>query len=384
MVGYKMAQNLSEPLVSNPSTSSSSTKGTLAVIVLGVIGAILYFARFSLFYSDPEVSLVAQFLHESPAYKFAFSPYSTILATVTETGSVEVWKLETKVKLAKFTYPGKPTAIAVTYNDEYVVVGGDDKTVRVFNLKTLSETAKFEHPNPITALQIPFRDTAVATICNDSFLRVWDLEEGKLDWTIETTDDIITAFDFDETGYKVALGTKNGVFELWDLMLINTKTFDIEFNNPIQQVKVNSYYKEASILLENGTFKVTTTEKVLFRSKDGFEYKFKDSLVALSEGSWYAVVGGETIQVIDMYYEEKIANFKHGSKVTGTVITPDGRNIISASDDKVIRVWSVRDEAEITNIKHEGIVKAIVLSDDLEYFATGSDDGNVRVYTLYP
>ena len=83
----------------------------------------------------------------------------------------------------------------------------------------------------------------------------------------------------------------------------------------------------------------------------------------------------------------------HMAKVSVVVFTPDGRQIVSASDDKVVRVWDVATGMTVRTFRgeaepgHAGKVYALALSPDGKWLAAGGwmktpgDEGHhVRLY----
>ncbi len=83
----------------------------------------------------------------------------------------------------------------------------------------------------------------------------------------------------------------------------------------------------------------------------------------------------------------------HTAKIQGIAFTPDGRQLVSASDDKVIRVWDVAGGVAVRTIRgmvapgHVGKIYAIALSSDGRKLAAagvmdhaGGEMGAVRLY----
>ncbi len=78
----------------------------------------------------------------------------------------------------------------------------------------------------------------------------------------------------------------------------------------------------------------------------------------------------------------------HMALIRDVTFTPDGRQIVSASDDKVIRVWDVATGKTLRTIRGEaalgpaGKVYAMALSPDGKWLAAGgwTDDNEIRLY----
>ena len=64
-------------------------------------------------------------------------------------------------------------------------------------------------------------------------------------------------------------------------------------------------------------------------------------------------------------------------KISGIAFTPDGRQLVSASDDKTIRVWDLASGKTVRTIRgesapgHAGKVYAMALSPDGKWLAAG-------------
>jgi WD40 repeat protein len=71
----------------------------------------------------------------------------------------------------------------------------------------------------------------------------------------------------------------------------------------------------------------------------------------------------------------------HMAKINGIAFTPDGRQLVSASNDKTIRVWELASGKTVRTIRGEsapglaGMVYAMALSPDGKWLAAGGLDG---------
>ncbi|HEY9864168.1 MAG TPA: serine/threonine-protein kinase [Candidatus Obscuribacterales bacterium] len=73
----------------------------------------------------------------------------------------------------------------------------------------------------------------------------------------------------------------------------------------------------------------------------------------------------------------------HTWVIYGVAITPDGKNIVSCSEDETIKIWNLETgELEKTLIGHSGEVVAIAISSDCQTIVSGSYDKTVRLWNL--
>ena len=71
----------------------------------------------------------------------------------------------------------------------------------------------------------------------------------------------------------------------------------------------------------------------------------------------------------------------HSDAVWSAVFNPSGRLIVTASDDGTARVWDVIDGREITTLRgHAGGVRNAVFSPDGGFIATAGDDKTARIW----
>ena len=72
----------------------------------------------------------------------------------------------------------------------------------------------------------------------------------------------------------------------------------------------------------------------------------------------------------------------HTADIESIVLTPDGRHVVTASDDATLRIWDLATEASRELRGHVGPIEAIEVSPDGTYVASAGTDGSVWLWEL--
>src|SRR5207302_4110536 len=73
---------------------------------------------------------------------------------------------------------------------------------------------------------------------------------------------------------------------------------------------------------------------------------------------------------------------QHQGPVRQAVFTPKGDQIVSAADDKSIKLWNAADGKEVKSLTSESAITHLSLSADATKFATAGVDQNLKIWTL--
>ncbi len=108
--------------------------------------------------------------------------------------------------------------------------------------------------------------------------------------------------------------------------------------------------------------------------------------VAFSPDGRQALTGSKdkTVRLWDVATGSAIRVLQgHSSKVTAVAFSPDGRQVLTGSDDDTARVWEVATGKETRRLEgHSRNVQAVAFSPDGRQVLTGSDDETARVWDV--
>ena len=73
----------------------------------------------------------------------------------------------------------------------------------------------------------------------------------------------------------------------------------------------------------------------------------------------------------------------HTGAVLSVHVSPDGQHVVSGSDDKTVRIWSMADGSAVRTLQgHTGMVHSVHVSPDGQHVVSGSVDKTVRISSV--
>ncbi len=238
----------------------------------------------------------------------------------------------------------------------------------------------------------------------DGLVRVWEAASGDLlaSPTTEVADDYIPKFSPD--GRRLLLVARpSGPARVHDtrtgreLFTLNRPegTWAAAYSPDGQSIATAT--QSGSVLLwnaEDGSL-LSTIEglpgpatQIAFRP-DGSPFVVPPSggppiVVPPSGGQRLLVVSQSVAAICDLAERKVIAQLKsHEGQIRAAVFSPDGRFVVTGSDDKTAVLWDAETGKMLSLYKgHTDAVRLVAISPDGKYVATGSDDGTARIWPL--
>lgn len=349
----------------------------------------------------------------------AFHPQGHQLATAGRESAIKLWDARTGKPIKTLSgHQGWVNAMA--FADNVLVSASEDKTVRIWDvakgkmLRTLPKQA-----TAITDIATHSDSQILALSTEDGTIQLWTLS-GQLLHTLKTENVVVTGIAFSPDGNTLVSTHADHSLRLWQvatgqpLQVLNghsAPTLDAAFHpngktlvstSVDKQVRVwatPSIPEDTSPIL---AMAVSPDQQLLATaSLDGViqlwrpdpqvgKVPFKTlksdmPIYALrfSANSQQLVSGHDpTIQVWDI--QEGIVQRTlpgHTGKVNSLDFSPNGKTLVSGSDDQTIRLWDAATGKPGKTIPaHEGPVTSVDFGP--RYLASGSDDETVKLWQL--
>ncbi len=334
--------------------------------------------------------------------KLLFSPDGRWIA-IMNSGAVRVWQVETGREVAKITHQNYVRTVAFSPDGRWIISGSDDGTARVFDTVATHEVLHITHANSIEAQAFSADGRWVVTAgcdkldgfrCLSSSARVWKTTTG-LETARITYDEAIKAVGLSPDGRLLVSGTASTI-NVWEV-LTERKVLEVTnpFANSLQTVAISPDWRwmvivnSQTVNVWDLTASITAASAVEVAQ---FPRGYRVYAVTFSPDGHQFLIGGcddldsqhmcadGSVRVWETATGREITSVQHESYVNTAAFSPDGRWVISGSDDRTARVWESDTGHEIARVVHEAYVKAVAFSPDGRWIASGSDDGVVRVW----
>ena len=124
-------------------------------------------------------------------------------------------------------------------------------------------------------------------------------------------------------------------------------------------------------------------------SEESYIFKGHTKLIysiAITPSGKYVISASrdKIIKLWDINTGELIRNFEgHTSYVYSVAITPDGKYIVSGSKDKTIKLWNIHTGKLLKTIKrHKGSVRSVAITPNGQYIVSGSYDKTIKLWDI--
>lgn len=225
--------------------------------------------------------------------------------------------------------------------DSLIITASADKTVRIWNAETgeLKKTL-LGHSEGVNHLSYSFPAGKIVSADSREII-VWDIESGDSCFSI-LSEDSITSLSL--SGVRYIMTTSGGVLK---------------------------------------AYRITDGKKVLTKSDyyyvnsqgahdDNYLYDGFDS----DEGRIWGVFMGTS------YYDDPYARGGHNAFVTDVAFSPDGRIIVSASNDSTIAIRNSRGTVKRVLKGHMGSVTSVDFHPEGKFLASSSRDSTVKIWKV--
>ena len=156
--------------------------------------------------------------HESNALELAFSADGRWLAADGNDHKIYIWDVSTASKVHTLAgHEGRITGLAFRSNDE-LISASEDGTVRLWNVTEERVIRQFQAGlNQVTSIALSPDEQQVVLGVTDGTIRLWEINTDILRGPFRGHVDVVLSVDFSSDGEQIASGSDDNTVRLWDV-----------------------------------------------------------------------------------------------------------------------------------------------------------------------
>lgn len=260
-----------------------------------------------------------------------------------------------------------------------------DKTIKIWDRKTLKVIRTLSgDPSYINTLLLSDDGQWVISGSADRNIRIWSFDTGKILHTLSGHQGYINSLVLAQNGQILYSGDSEGMIIVWDL-----KTF-----TPIYRLKAHNHAINSLILVPNSPILISasadktiklwnlTTQKEIRILKGHSSYVNALALTGNGE-TLISASADQSIKLWDIITGQEQQTFQgHTSYVMALQYHSNKNLLASSSADGTIRFWNMETGKNQIIIKDNQPIKSFALSPDWQEVVTISDDKIIKVWNV--
>ena len=258
-------------------------------------------------------------------------------------------------------------SVAFSPDGKRIVTASEDGTAKIWDAETLLELGTLEgHMGSVKSAVYSPDGKRIVTASNDQTARIWDAETFCELGTLEGHTERVNSAAYCPNGKWIVTAADDCTAKVWDV-----ETFQI-----LGTLKVGRIVR----LQELATL---PKEEVLLVLKDGGFNGRVNSASYSPDGKRIVTASNQkTAKVWDAETFQELGSLEgHSDWVSSASYSPDGKRILTVSRDRIARIWDAETFRELDAFKeHMGFVQSAVYSLDGKRIVTISEDGLAKIW----
>lgn len=311
-----------------------------------------------------------------PIVSVAISGNGATVAAASADKTVTLWNAADAKLLHKLPMPAAPQAIAFSGDSQSVFIGLADNQIKQIKVADSKEikTLPAQHKGPIVALAISPKGDVLYSASADKSIQVWALPDGTPKAKFEHAGPII-ALALSKDGTRIAAAGEKVV-----------KVWTVADGKEVGMLKLTADVKSISLSPDGSRLVVAGADKLArVHALDGTLLEMLPSdgavrAVAFVDAKKVVTAGAD--KLARLWTSSLLWQRAHQGPVRQAIFTPKGDQVISAGDDKAIKIWNAADGKEIKAIANESAITHLSANGDATKIAAAGADKNVKIWTV--
>jgi WD40 repeat protein len=288
----------------------------------------------------------------------AFSPDGQRIISVSASGiePLRIWEVANGREIARFGgRTASVTAVAFARDSLHVALGFKDGTLQLWNVAS-RQSRHFEgsHAEVVAVALSSDGRHIVSSSADWTPVRLWEVASGREIACLGDRSPVADAVAFSPDGRHVAAGYRDGTLRLWELASGQSRCFE----GHTGALTALAYSPDGRHIVACSW----DMQIWLWEVASGRPRRFEGDI------RW---IGGVALSAQS-----------HTRPVRAVAFSPDGRQIVSGSEDQTLRVWDVTSSQSRCFEGHTGFVTSVAFSPDGRNIISGSLDTTLRLWEV--
>jgi WD40 repeat protein len=284
----------------------------------------------------------------------------------------------------------KVCAVAFFKDGQRIVTSSKDKTLQIWDVETRALAGDpFEgHSDRVCSVAVSPDDRRFASGGGTGAIIIWDVDKKQMLFKLKKHKNLVSSVCFSTDGKRLASGSLDKKVIIWD---VKTGAVLSTLQSGRGAVFCVAFSPDGLRLAsgEQGTVRVWTTNNVgteLLFDIDFAHQGWVKSVVWTPDGK--QLISASQDQTIKFWNSSKGTPIGqpctgHTHDINSLAISSDASFIVTVSFDKTVRLWNTESHKQIgQRLKHTTCVSSIAISPNGELLVIGDYDGNLQLWSI--
>lgn len=305
--------------------------------------------------------------HVGHVYGVSFSPQGQLLASGGGDGTIRLWRLDGTLVKTFQGHKGKVTWVNFSPDGQLIASASDDQTIRLWTPQGQLVQTLTGHSGKVNCVAFSPDGQVLASASDDQTVKLWN-RNGKLIKTFPKHHGWVLAVTFSADGQWLASASADNTVRLWnrDGTLVQTFTGHSDSVTAVSfsPVGVAEWGKELKVSRLSAE-----------RSGKNLHPSTHSSAPLLASASL-----DKTIKLWGLRNQSRLILSEH-KDIRVVTFSPDSQLIATAGDDKMVKIWDRKGQLLHVLKGHKERIDSISFSPDGQLIASASRDRTVKLWT---
>lgn len=316
-----------------------------------------------------------RYSHRSFITKMAFSPGGRKLASASNDNTIKIWDTMTGSPLQPLQGSGTYVDLLVFSPDgsQLAFVSGDE-SIEVFTVVTTVPRTLKAHRGHVHLVAFSHDSSQLASASKDQTVKIWDVSTGKCLHTFERCNgSLATLIVFSRDKTRLALASRDNNITFLEVASNRHQRTKTLYPGPITSIGFSLDGYQLMSSSEDKTVKVLDVATGQCQIEENFSNGGLPGLMTWSPNKRQSTLTSAKGHCLRTLRE-------HNGVVRSVALSSNGHRLVSASDDKTVKLWDVASGNCLQTLRsHDSCVYSVVFSEDERLLASASNDKTVKL-----